>query len=53
MREEVEAVLQEDGWTQAAIDKLSKVDSFVKESLRLSVMDVCGHPPLLFLLKCP
>ncbi|KAF8736293.1 hypothetical protein AX14_000501 [Amanita brunnescens Koide BX004] len=40
MREEVEAVLQEDGWTQAAIDKLSKVDSFVKESLRLSVMDV-------------
>ncbi|KAF8736329.1 hypothetical protein AX14_000503 [Amanita brunnescens Koide BX004] len=39
MREEVEAVIQEDGWTQAAIDKLSKVDSFVKESLRLSVID--------------
>jgi len=42
MREEVEAALQEGGWTPAAIGKLSKVDSFVKESLRLSVVDAYG-----------
>ncbi|KAF8335539.1 cytochrome P450 [Amanita rubescens] len=39
MREEVEAALQEGGWTHASIGKLSKVDSFVKESLRSSVID--------------
>ncbi|KAF8702620.1 hypothetical protein AX14_014402 [Amanita brunnescens Koide BX004] len=42
MRDEVEAALQEDGWTHTAIGKLSKVDSFVKESLRLSVIDAYG-----------
>ncbi len=39
MREEVEAVLRPEGWTHAAIGKLSKVDSFIKESLRLSTME--------------
>ena len=48
MRDEVEAALQEDGWTQATIGKLSKVDSFVKESLRLSVIDACGCSRFLF-----
>ena len=47
MREEVEAALQEDGWTYASIGKLSKVDSFIKESLRSSVMNAC-RPPLLY-----
>ncbi|KAF8321460.1 cytochrome P450 [Amanita rubescens] len=45
MREEVEAALQEDGWTHASIGKLSKVDSFVKESLRSSVVNTCRFPP--------
>jgi len=45
MREEVEAALQEDGWTQASIGKLSKADSFVKESLRSSVVNTCRSPP--------
>ena len=44
MREEVEAALQEGGWTHASIGKLSKVDSFVKESLRSSVIDACRSP---------
>ena len=43
MREEVEAVLRDEGWTLAAINKLSKVDSFIKESLRLSVIEGCGY----------
>ena len=43
MREEVEAVLREEGWTYAAIGKLSKVDSFIKESLRLSLIESCEY----------
>jgi len=36
MRKEVEAVIQEEGWSKASVSKLRKVDSFIKESLRLS-----------------
>jgi hypothetical protein len=36
MREEVETVINEDGWTKAAVGRLWKVDSFLKESQRLS-----------------
>ena len=43
MRDEVEAVLRDEGWTYAAINKLSKVDSFIKESLRLSIISMCGY----------
>lgn len=43
MREEVEAALSDEGWTHAAINKLSKVDSFIKESLRLSIIEGCGY----------
>ncbi|KAF8621411.1 hypothetical protein AX15_007823 [Amanita polypyramis BW_CC] len=42
MREEVESALQEEGWTHTAINKLSKLDSFVKESMRLSGIDAYG-----------
>ncbi|KAF8687632.1 hypothetical protein AX14_003646 [Amanita brunnescens Koide BX004] len=42
MRDEVEAVLRDEGWTYAAINKLSKVDSFIKESLRLSIISMFG-----------
>ncbi|KIL61610.1 hypothetical protein M378DRAFT_166728 [Amanita muscaria Koide BX008] len=34
MRDEVEAVIREEGWSKTAIGKLKKLDSFVKESLR-------------------
>lgn len=36
LREEVEAVIGENGWTKLAIQKLRKVDSFLKESHRLN-----------------
>jgi len=36
MRKEVEAVIKEEGWSKASVSKLRKLDSFVKESLRLS-----------------
>jgi cytochrome P450 len=38
LREEVENATNREGWTKAALDQMSKVDSFIKESQRL-------HPP--------
>ncbi|KAF9008808.1 cytochrome P450 [Cyathus striatus] len=36
MREEVEAVIAEDGWTKVSMGKMRKLDSFIKESSRLA-----------------
>ncbi|KAM6492346.1 Cytochrome P450 [Amanita muscaria] len=36
MREEIEATIQQEGWSKTSLGKLRKVDSFIKETLRLS-----------------
>ena len=36
MREEVEGVIPSEGWTKAAMGKMRKVDSFLKESQRMA-----------------
>ncbi|KAJ7237053.1 cytochrome P450 [Mycena haematopus] len=36
MREEVERVITEEGWTKAALNNMVKIDSFLRESQRLS-----------------
>ncbi|KAI0076796.1 cytochrome P450 [Panus rudis PR-1116 ss-1] len=36
LREEVEAVVKEEGWTKAAMQKMKKLDSFMRESQRMS-----------------
>jgi hypothetical protein len=36
MRREAEAVIAEDGWTKSAMQKMRKIDSFLKESQRLN-----------------
>ncbi|KXN87021.1 Ent-kaurene oxidase [Leucoagaricus sp. SymC.cos] len=36
MRKEVESIISEHGWTKGALQKLSKVDSFLKESTRMN-----------------
>nr|BAL05133.1 cytochrome P450 [Phanerodontia chrysosporium] len=36
LREEVETAISEEGWTKAAMSRLRKVDSFLRESLRLN-----------------
>ncbi|KAJ6624416.1 cytochrome P450 [Mycena sp. CBHHK59/15] len=36
MREEVERVVKEEGWSKAALNNMVKVDSFLRESQRLS-----------------
>ena len=35
LREEVEAVVEKEGWSKAALAKMRKVDSFIKECQRL------------------
>ncbi|CAL1694068.1 unnamed protein product [Somion occarium] len=36
LREEVDAVIKEEGWTKAAMQKLRKLDSFMRESQRMN-----------------
>ena len=40
LREEVEEIIQREGWTKAAIDQMSKLDSFIKESQRLHPLSI-------------
>jgi hypothetical protein len=35
LREEIESVLRTEGWSRAGMQKLVKLDSFLKESARL------------------
>ncbi|KAF8467582.1 cytochrome P450 [Russula ochroleuca] len=35
LRDEVDAVITEEGWTKAGIDKMHKIDSFLRETQRL------------------
>ena len=35
LRQEVDAVISEEGWTKAGIDKMHKIDSFLRETQRL------------------
>ena len=39
LREEAAAVIAEEGWTKASVQKLRRVDSFLRESLRLNGID--------------
>ena len=36
LREEVESIIAEEGWSKASIGKMRKLDSFLKESMRLA-----------------
>jgi cytochrome P450 len=40
LREEVDAVIKEEGWTKAGIDKMYKIDSFVRETLRVDGLTI-------------
>jgi Cytochrome P450 len=35
LREEVNTVIKEEGWTKAGIDRMYKIDSFLRETQRL------------------
>lgn len=40
MRDEIEAIIAEDGWTKPAMQRMRKVDSFLKESQRLNSLSI-------------
>lgn len=46
MRQEAESVIEEHGWTKAAMQKMHKIDSFLKESQRLNSMGSSKDPNL-------
>ena len=48
MREEIQTVVEEEGWTKAALTRMRKVDSFIRESQRLTGVGACQLP--LFLM---
>ena len=37
LRHDVETAVAEEGWSKAAMDKMLKVDSFIRESQRIGV----------------
>jgi Cytochrome P450 len=43
MRDEVVAVVSEEGWTKNAISKMYKVDSFLKETQRFNGIGSCAQ----------
>ena len=43
MREEVEAIISAEGWTKSAVGKFRKLDSFLRESQRVSGNGVCMY----------
>lgn len=43
LREELDEVVAKYGWTKKAMDKLVKMDSFLKEAQRLTGVDACKH----------
>ena len=45
LREEVDAVTKEEGWTKAGIDKMHKIDSFLRETQRLDGLILCSSVP--------
>ncbi|KAN0100066.1 Cytochrome P450 [Tylopilus felleus] len=42
LREEVDAIVEKEGWSKASLSKMRKVDSFLKESIRMEGIDILG-----------
>ena len=51
LREEVQSVVQELGWSKEAMAALQKVDSFVKEAQRMDSLGIGTSPPMLLSLQ--
>ena len=49
LREEVESIVEKEGWSKAAVDKMRKVDSFLKECQRMEGISIstCIHIHLM------
>lgn len=51
LREEVEEIVRQEGWSRAALGKMHKVDSFLRESERMQGFS--GSTCLYILAQCP
>jgi cytochrome P450 len=51
LRQEVESIIREQGWTKAAIDRMNKLDSFLRESQRVHGIGSSEFP--LTSCSCP
>jgi cytochrome P450 len=50
LREEIEGVIGDGGWRKANIEKMWKLDSFIKESLRLHAIHARKHSVLILIV---
>ena len=41
LREEVEATVENNGWSRSSLSKMHKVDSFLKETMRIEGVNTC------------
>ena len=41
LREEIEAIVEKEGWSEHAVAKMTKLDGFVKETMRLASSAAC------------
>ena len=46
LRQEIEAAVAEEGWTKAGMDRLHKLDSFLRETMRTDTTGVGMLDPL-------
>jgi len=47
LREEVDKIVKEEGWTKAAIDRMIRLDSFLRESQRMNGLSTYTCSPSL------
>ena len=52
LRQEIDAVITKEGWTKAGIDKMHKVDSFLRETQRIDGLALCPLDYLRPNTKC-
>ena len=45
LRHDVETAVAEEGWTKAGMDKMDKIDSFLRETQRIDDLDSCLLDP--------
>lgn len=53
LRQEVESVVAEEGWTKVAMDKMYKIDSFLRETQRVDGLTVRTLDSFLSVLSGP
>jgi hypothetical protein len=43
LRQEIKTVIEEEGWSKAAVSKMTKLDSFIKETMRVAPIGACMY----------